>query len=288
MTINQDIRVVGLDLDGTLLRDDKTISEYTRTILSAAIERGIYILPATGRTRTAVPECVRSIEGIQYGVCSNGAAVVDLETGEEFYSCKLSLEEACQLMERIESYHTMYDCYIEGQGYTERRFFEELDYYQVEPKIQEMIRQTRNPVDNLLEEVKKMGHPVEKINMFFRKPEDRQKALEELSTLPFVKVTSSLTNNLEINTAACNKGAALLGFAQKKGFTREQVMCCGDGNNDFDMIRMSGVGVAMMNGESQIKEIADYITYTNEEDGAARAIKRLCMRLRDLNEEKMA
>lgn len=279
MTINDDIRVVGLDLDGTLLKDDKTISERTKETLIHAMENGIYILPATGRTRTAIPEQVKNIRGIQYAVCSNGATVVDLETGEEFYSCKMSLEEGKQLVEILEEYNTMYDCYIGGKGYTERRFYDNLDMYKVEPKIQELIKSTRTPVDNLMEEITRLNQPIEKFNMFFTDLKERERAFEELSKLSFIKVTSSLTNNLELNAAECNKGKALLGFAATKGFKESQVMCCGDGNNDYDMIRMCGVGVAMMNGEERIKEIADYITYTNEEDGAARAIERLCMRM---------
>lgn len=281
MTINQDIRVIGLDLDSTLLKDDKTISKRTKETLERAIRRGIYILPATGRTRTAIPECVRQIEGIQYGVCSNGASVVDLDTGEEFYSCKILVLEAIKLVEILEDYHTMYDCYIDGKGYTEKRFYDNLDDYRIEPKIQELIKKSRQPIDNLLEEIQKLDQPVEKFNMFFQNLEERERVHQELSKLSHLKVTSSLTNNLELNAAECNKGAALLGFAKTKGFEREQVMCCGDGNNDYEMVRMCGVGVAMMNGEDIIKEAADYITYTNEEDGVARAIERLCMRMQE-------
>lgn len=279
MRVNQDIRVVGLDLDSTLLRDDKTISERTRRTLEEAIQKGIYILPATGRTRTGIPECVLAIEGVRYGVCSNGAVVVDLATGEEWYSCKLDYGDALELADRLEGYHTMYDCYIDGRGYTEKRFLSRLEDYKVEPKIQEMILKTRNPVDHLLETVEKLHRPVEKFNMFFGDLEEREQALKQLSGLPHLKVTSSLSNNLEINAAECNKGAALLGFAKKMGFSGGQVMCCGDGNNDYDMIRMCGVGVAMMNAVDSVKQIADYITYTNEEDGAARAIERLCFRM---------
>ncbi|MDO4554222.1 MAG: Cof-type HAD-IIB family hydrolase [Lachnospiraceae bacterium] len=281
MTVDQDIRVVGLDLDGTLLRDDKTISEWTRHVLEQAALRGIYVLPATGRTRTGIPDFVQAIEGIQYGVCSNGATVVDLSTGEEIYSSKLSYEDSLRLLDIIEGYHTMHDCYIEGEGYTEERYIEELSAYGVEPKIQELIKNTRTSVKDLRQVIEELQCPVEKFNMFFQDLNKREKVLKELSKLPFIKVTSSLTNNLEINAADCNKGSALLGFAKAKGFSKEQVMCCGDGNNDYDMIRMCGIGVAMTNGVENIKEAADYITYTNNEDGAAKAIVRLCFRMQD-------
>ena len=85
-----------------------------------------------------------------------------------------------------------------------------------------------------------------------------------------------MNNNIEINAANCNKGTALLGFAAKFGYGKEQVMACGDGSNDYEMILMSGVGVAMENGLDNIKEIADYITVSNEQDGVAKAIEHFC------------
>lgn len=281
MTIDQDIRVVGLDLDSTLLKDDKTISEYTRKTLEEACRRGIYVMPATGRTRSAIPECVESVNGIRYAVCSNGASVVDLKTGEEFYSAKIDYGRALELYDMLDAYGTMFDCYIEGDGYTERRFFDHLDAYGVEPHIQTMIKKKRNPVDDLKATIIKLGKPVEKFNMFFLDLQERDRVCQELSKIPGLKITSSLRNNLEINAEDCNKGAALLGFAKRMGFTREQVMCCGDGNNDYDMVCMCGVGVAMMNAVESLKEAADYITYSNEEDGVAKAIERLCMRMQD-------
>lgn len=279
MVINQDIRVVGLDLDSTLLKDDKTISDYTRQTLIKAMEKGIYILPATGRVMNAIPECVTSIDGIKYAVCSNGASIVDLETGEEFFSSKIPLSQAMELFDILDSYGTMCDCYIDGAGYTESRFYDHLEDFGMEPEIRRMIRKTRQPVANLRQTMMEIGSPIEKFNMFFLDMEERARVFEEISKIPYVKVTSSLKNNLEINALNCNKGAALLGFGEKMGFSREQVMCCGDGNNDYDMICMCGVGVAMMNAEERVKEAADYITYSNEEDGVAKAIERLCMRM---------
>jgi hypothetical protein len=279
MTIEQDIRVVGLDLDSTLLKDDKTISPRTKKTLEHAIQRGIYILPATGRSSNAIPKCVREVDGIRYGVCSNGAAVVDLETGKELYTCKIPVKEALELIPIIEEYHTMFDCYIDGERYGEKRFCNRLEEFGIEPKIQELIQSTSNEVDSLFELIKEKNRPVEKFNMFFGDMENRARALEALKKLSQFKVTNSLVNNIEINAADCNKGSALIGFAQTKGFTVDQVMGCGDSNNDYDMVRLCGVGVAMMNGEKRIKDVADYITYTNEEDGVASAIERLCIRM---------
>lgn len=271
-----DIKVIGIDMDGTLLKDDKTISEFTESVLKKAIEQGIHILPATGRVKIGIPECIRNIEGIRYGICSNGASVLDLETGEELYSCRISHEDAMKMVDIMEEYDTIYDAYIDGKGYSDRRFYDNLEQYKIEPEIMKMYHKTRTSVPSLREFMKEGFQQVEKFNMFFAEPEQRIHAMDKLSKLPFVKITSSLYNNIEINAPDCNKGTALLGFAAKFGYRKEQVMACGDGSNDYEMILMSGVGVAMENGLDNIKEIADYITVSNEQDGVAKAIEHFC------------
>ena len=273
---NYDIKVIGLDMDGTLLKNDKTISDYTEAVLKKAIQQGIHILPATGRVKIGIPECIRSMEGVRYGICSNGASVLDLETDEELYSCRISHEDAMKMIEFMEDYDTIYDAYIDGRGYSEERFYHHLEDYKIEPEMMKMYVQTRTPIPSLREFMAEGRYEVEKFNMFFADPNKRLEAMEHLGKLPFVKVTSSLYNNIEINAADCNKGTALIGFAKKLGYDIDQTMACGDGSNDYEMILMSGPGVAMENGLDMIKEIADYITESNEQDGVAKAIEHFC------------
>lgn len=276
MTADLDIRVIGLDMDGTLLKDDKTISEYTEEVLKKTIEKGIHVLPATGRVMIGIPECIRNMKGVRYGICSNGASVMDLETGEELYSCRISNEDAIKIVDIMKEYHTIYDAYVDGQGYVDEYFYYHLDQYKIEPEMQKMYIKTRTPISDLYEFLKEGRKQVEKFNMFFAEPKDRLKAMDDLIKIPYIKVTSSLYNNIEINAADCNKGTALIGFAKQMGYQREQVMGFGDGSNDYEMIIMSGIGVAMENGLDVIKEAADFITVSNEEDGVAKAIERFC------------
>lgn len=278
MKKDQDIKVIGLDMDGTLLKDDKTISKYTEDVLKKAISMGIHVLPATGRVKIGIPECILNMDGVRYGICSNGASVLDLEIGEELYSCRISNEDAMKMIDIMEEYDTIYDAYIDGQGYSDERFYYHLEQYKIEPEMMKMYVKTRKPIESLRQYMAEGNYQVEKFNMFFAKPEQRIRALEAISQIPFVKVTSSLYNNIEINAANCNKGTALIGFANRMGYTKEQVMGFGDGSNDIEMITMSGLGVAMENGLEEVKAVADYVTVTNEEDGVAKAIEHFCFK----------
>ncbi|MDD7114120.1 MAG: Cof-type HAD-IIB family hydrolase [Lachnospiraceae bacterium] len=272
----KDIRLIGLDLDGTTLTSDKVLTPHTKEVLEACLKQGIQILPATGRVRSGIPAYLTEIEGIRYVVASNGAAIVDLQTGENVYSNCISWERALELFDILEKYQTFYDIYALGKGWCEARFYDHLDQFNIEPHIQQLIRVSRTKIDNLRIWMREHKAPVEKINMFFAKEEDRQKAFSELNQIPDLSVTFSLVNNLEINYSTCNKGDALMNLGKILHISFDQIMACGDGNNDYEMIKRAGVGVAMENGEESLKEIADFITKSNDEEGVAYAIEEFC------------
>ena len=272
----KDIRLIGLDLDGTTLTSDKVLTPHTKEVLESCLRQGIQILPATGRARSGIPDYLTEIEGIRYVVVSNGAAVVDLETGENVYTNCISWERALEIFDILEEYHTFYDIYALGKGWCEGRFYDHLERYRIEPHIEQLIRTSRTRIDDLRSWVKEHQAPIEKINMFFAREEERQKAFTELEKVPDLAVTCSLVNNLEINDRSCNKGDALLNLGKILDISLDQIMACGDGNNDYEMIKQAGTGVAMENGEPGVKKIAYFITKTNDEEGVAFAIEHFC------------
>ena len=77
-----DIKLIALDLDGTLLTEDKQLSERNRKALEVCIEKGVYIVPCTGRTFEGIPAVVRQVKGIQYAILTNGAQIQNAATGE--------------------------------------------------------------------------------------------------------------------------------------------------------------------------------------------------------------
>lgn len=270
------IRLIGLDLDGTTLTTDKRLTPHTKEVLEACIRQGIEVLPATGRVWSGIPEELTNMEGVRYVISSNGASVVELATGKAVYTNGIAWDRALEIFDILENYNTFYDAYALGNGWCEERFYDHLDDFGIESVLQPMIKKSRTKIHNLREWVKEHKAPVEKINMFFLEEELRQRAFRELKQIPDLAVTCSLTNNLEINHYTCNKGDALLNLGKILGIPMEQIMACGDGNNDLEMVRDAGIGVAMENGENAVKEAADYVTVTNDAEGVARAIEMFC------------
>lgn len=107
--------------------------------------------------------------------------------------------------------------------------------------------------------------------------EERARAWKELEQDKEIVLVGSLGYNIEINGAGVNKGQALVELGKILGIEREEIMACGDGDNDEAMLKEVGLGVAMENAEEQVKKAADYITGTNEEEGAAKAIEKFVL-----------
>ena len=99
-----DIRLIALDLDGTLLTEDKRLSERNRKALEACIQKGIYIVPCTGRTFEGIPSVVRQVQGIQYAILTNGAQIQNAVTGEVIERRPLDWEKAVQVIDKIKGY----------------------------------------------------------------------------------------------------------------------------------------------------------------------------------------
>ncbi|MFT4007061.1 MAG: Cof-type HAD-IIB family hydrolase [Lacrimispora sp.] len=269
------IKLIAVDLDGTLLDSKKRLSGTNRQALVLCAQKGIWIVPCTGRTVSGIPEEIKTIPGVRYAITTNGAVIEDMEEKKVIDTRMLSRELALELLRFVDQYRVMYDPYIDRRGITEPRFFEHLPEYGLTQELQEMVRQTRDVYPDIIEFVEKNNKPVEKINLFFSDMEERARLRAELEKRTDILVTSSLPNNLEINSPDATKGDALARLAAHLGLKREETMAFGDGENDFSIIQEAGIGVAMKNGKEELLAAADYITDTNDEDGVASAIHRL-------------
>ena len=272
-----EIKLVAMDLDNTLLDSNKQISKHTENVLKEAIRQGVYIVPATGRIFKSIPGFLRNIKGVRYALCCNGATVYDQEEDQIIYTNHLSKDTTFALFDILEKYHCTHDIYQNGQGYMESRYLNHLSDYKVSGHLLNLVLETRLPVDDLREHIKKHPLGIEKISAFFDDMDEREAAREELIKQNIASVASALDNNIELNQFGCDKGDGLTQLAKHLGLRMDEVMACGDAGNDTMMIKAAGIGVVMENGREDLKQIADFITKTNDEDGVAYAIEKFVL-----------
>lgn len=271
------IKMIGLDLDGTLLTDRKEFTERSKRTLRAAIDSGIIVLIATGRPLTGIPEEIRNFPGMRYALTSNGAKVMDVWEERVVDEHLLSAKLAEKALEICRKYDTLQEVYFDGQGYADEEKMARVEKYHKNPNMWEYFRTTRKPVPDVAVLVERENRGMDKVQALFADMEERERAWKELDRLGELALSGSLGYNIEINAAGVNKGTGLIRLGELLGIRREEIMACGDGDNDAAMLREAGFGVAMSNAEEQVKEAADYITGSNEEDGAARAIEKFVL-----------
>lgn len=274
--MDRNVKILALDLDGTLLDSDKKLTTGNRAALERAARAGIHIVPTTGRFYGGMPECIRELPFLRYVITINGAQVADLQTGQVLYRAEIPVDRAVELMRFLDDRPLVYDCYMDNDAFMTAWMKERAEEIVTNPHYRVMIRDLRKPVPELKQFLLERGQDVQKVQ-FFTNPQLRMELMEQLPRVfADMVVSSSVPENVEINQLHANKGEALLALAKHLGVEREQTMAIGDGLNDLSMIREAGIGVAMANACPELRELADAFTLSCDEDGVAHAINTLC------------
>ena len=272
-------RLIAFDLDGTFLDDEKQIPEENLRAIERAAERGVEIVPATGRIYRGIPEALKALPFIRYYILSNGAAVYDAREDRMLYRGDIPLELALRCYAYLDTLPVIYDCYQNEMGYMSRAMYERAEEYLAgEPGILKLVHQLRIPVEDLKETLRQRGEGLQKLQAFF-KPEAealRQETIRDLPhRFPELTATTSVKNNIEINSISAGKGKALRGLCTALGIDPARSVAFGDGSNDSEMLRMAGLGIAMANASDAVKREADLVAESNENCGVAKSIRRL-------------
>ena len=275
--MKKEIKLILLDLDGTLLTTGKKISAANYAALERAAAKGIKIVPCTGRFFSGMPEDVRKLPFLHYAITINGADIYDAKAGCSIHSALISPERAGEVFSALDSLPVIYDCFQDGWGWMDRKFYDQADLYEMGEVLAVYIRKMRTPLENFKQTIRDRNRGVQKIQMFYRDMELRRKMLQELKQwFPDLVVTTSLVNNIELNSHDAHKGNALLKLCEHLNIDPSQTMAFGDGLNDLTMLKAAGIGVAMGNAVQQVKAAADFVTDTNDNDGVAKAIRYFC------------
>lgn len=275
ITATKPIKLLALDMDGTVLLEDKTISPRVQAAIVAAQEKGVLIVPATGRAANGIPQAFLDLVHPRYAITANGARLVNLKTGETLQETLIPQDLALIAHDILHKYDCVLDLFHDGKGYSTQENLALHDKW-LPKNLLEYVHITRILVDDLRTFVEQHPEGIEKWTMFFDDDTQRIAAWQEV--LPFgFEVVSSLPRNMELCAPGVNKGKGLALLATQLGIPLAQTMACGDGGNDLAMIETAGIGVAMENGMEEVKAVAQYITKSNQQDGVAVAIERFIL-----------
>lgn len=270
----EQIRLVALDLDGTVFNDEKIITPRTVAAIRAALQKGVVVLPATGRPVSGVPEQFTSIPGVRYALTSNGASVVNLETQEKMVSLTFDGPMSLRTYDVVAPFGGMLSIFIDGKSYTPREGAD--DHIDTAPaNLRQYFRSSRIVVDDMHATLRAHQHEIEKFSILYPTEAQRDAAWQAVAkACPRLEITSSIERNMELNAPGVSKGRGLMALAERLGLARDQVMAIGDSGNDLTMLEAAGLGVAMGNATEEIKHASDVVTADNNHDGVAEAIEK--------------
>lgn len=272
--MEKDIKLLALDLDGTTFTSDKKITDRTKEAIRKAAEKGVIVMPASGRNMDALPEDLISLKGIKYAITANGAVVYELKNRRPICENLVPADLAIRLADDLLKYKGMVEFYTDGHSYADKAGFDRLLKADIPEWFKEYMRNYKIPVEDLKGRVHSGLFKVEKFVLTFDDMDERKAAFAHFSDWEDIEVAQGTTFNMEINSAGGTKANALRQFTGLIGLKIENVMAIGDSTNDIAMLKAAGVSVAMGNALDKVKEVADIITATNDEDGVAQIIEK--------------
>lgn len=269
------IKLVASDLDGTLLNKNKEITPRLFDALKKLDELGIYFVPSTGRPFGTVPQAIKELPFLKYVITSNGATIYDATEKKNIIENYLTPEAVYAVIEIARELPVITEYFIEGKAYIAKKVYDDLTPFDLTESHVTYIKNSRTPVEDFWDEMKRNNTVLENINLVFRDMELRKKTWDRLKALGLASVTAATTKNIEITSIYATKAKALEKLCEVLGFTRENVLAMGDGDNDMPMIQFAGIGVAMANGEEHIKQAADIIADDCNNFGAAKILEQI-------------
>ena len=272
LNMNNNIKLIALDLDGTLTDDKKEITPHTLDALMQVQCQGVRLVLASGRPPYGMRPLAEQLHMAEHGgilLCYNGGHVEDCATGEVYVEQQLP-EEVMPMLHDLQQQSGMtLMTYYEDKIYTEHPDDEFVGISAYNNKMQVV------GVSNFVSDAPR---PLNKCLMVG--PHDKQivweKKIQE-ATSDCLYVCHSTPYFIEILPQGIDKGPSLVRLCQRLGMTTDNLMTFGDSNNDKQMLQLAGIGVAMGNAEDDIKQAADYVTDTNNLDGVAKALRHFCL-----------
>lgn len=278
----KDIKLVALDLDGTLFDNSSRISKRNLTAIRSITDKGIHVVISTGRPFEGIPFDQIKGTGINYAITANGSGIYEISTGKCLYENAMDEELVTPILNFLLTRDIHMDAFIGGKGYTPIQCVEIAQKLTVPSSIKNYIITTRTRLDNILQFIHENQLKVQKMTLNFYPAADgtlidRETVRKFLVSNPSITTVCGGYNNLEFTRADANKGVGLRKLAEILGVNPDATMAIGDTENDLAIIEAAGIGVAMGNATDAVKARADYVTTTNTKDGVAAAIEHFIL-----------
>lgn len=265
------------DLDRTLLNAEGAMSAYTVEILNRLSEKGIEFVPSSGRAFNSLPKQLSQLIGLKYVVTSNGVSVNDFKRKECVSSSCVPSETIVGVLEYIKDRNVFIECFVDGQGYTSQSYYDDpvtkggrVSY------MVEYVRSTRKPVDDIRKFAFDNKDRLESLDLICDGSVAAEFEAELKEKFPNVYITHSENYLIEISNLESGKHSGMKKVCELLGIDPKECIAFGDANNDIEMLREAGLGIAVANASEECKKSADRVLMeTHDQDAVAKELSRI-------------
>ncbi len=270
------VRCIALDMDRTTLNKEGRLSENNRRALEQVIASGVHVIIASGRAFDTLPRDMVELPGVEYAITLNGAAMYHVPTGNCLKRYRISEKAVEAVMKATEKEPVSYEAFINGTAYAGKELLENPTAFGVTPQAADYVRSTRHGVDDIVRFIHENKHRLDSMDMIVCNEELQQKIWKQAAgATDEIYITSSIHNLVEVADRQAGKRTGLAFFTELLGLKREETAAFGDADNDIDMIRYAGYGIAMANASEACKQASDFVTGHHDEDGVAEGLKNI-------------
>lgn len=290
---NSKYKLITIDLDGTLLNSENEVSEENKKAIRYAIEKGIDVVLASGRITNSVFNIAEEVGADQYLIAGNGAILYDIPRKEAIYKNFIDKAKILELIKLCEDNSIYYNIYTEDSIITKAFNYNVAFYNYENSKKSEANKTTINIVQNIYDYIQNSNKEhflkmtiCDDSQIIFASILRKLKKISDIDVLEVShmsrKIIKSGTEKFsisyfytEVTKKNVDKWTAIEKLMELKGIKQEEVMAIGDNCNDEKMIENAGIGIAMGQSAPAIKEIANFVTSNNDENGVAEAILKM-------------
>lgn len=272
------IRIIAMDVDGTLYNSEKKITPATKAALLEAQNKGIRLIIASGRPTPGVINIARELEMDKHHgllVCFNGSRVVDCETGEILFNQSMTVEEGKAVLEHMKKFDQLYPMIDRGDFMYVNDAYSTIEHNGTRQIVRSEAHGNNYKVCEIDDLAAFADFPLNKI-LTAATPSYLQEHHEEMYA-PFKDTLNGMFTSafyFEFTAKGIDKAKALDTVLRPMGYLPEEMMAFGDGHNDASMLQYSGLAIAMDNAVQALKDIADDVTLSNDEDGIAASLMK--------------
>ncbi|MBK6089214.1 Cof-type HAD-IIB family hydrolase [Ruminococcus difficilis] len=269
-----DIKLLALDLDGTVLRSNNTLSAGMKTALEKAVDSGLEVAVASGRPYSSMPQDILNIDGIDWVIASNGASIY--HRGERLRALKLREQDVLDILDLTKAHDLIWEAFIDGVACTDKRYYDDPMRYGCSAAYVSYVRGSRDVSSDMRGFIRDHRRVLDSIEFVCPEQTLRERLWDNIAReVEGVYITSSSAHFVEFMHADATKSGAVGWLSERLGIAQNEIAAAGNADNDRDMLLHAGLGVAVSNATPACLDAADWIVGSCDEDGVSELIERL-------------